>query len=145
MTGNEVLEALGNCAHIGSAFMNGAQCDACPFKERRRNGTCRSFLAEAAEKEIRTLRDEIVPKVLDITEIENHDGAVWIEYADTDRYGGDWALFFCGDDLDGGMKFLIVKAVTIWLPTEDYGVEWRAWTRRPSDEDRARWKWGKTK
>jgi hypothetical protein len=143
MTGNELLEALGNCAHIGSAYMTGAQCEACSFKDRRRDATCRSFLAEAAEREIRNLRDEIAPRVLDLSDIEKHDGAVWLDYADTERYGGDWALFFCEDILDNGIKLRTAKVGVIWLPADDYGVEWRAWTRRPSDEDRARWRWGK--
>lgn len=73
----------------------------------------------------------LTPRVLDLNEIPEHDGAVFIEYKSGDE---DWALFVYEDG--PFFKFNMVACGGVMLPLEDYGTEWRAWTGRPSAEQR---------
>lgn len=66
------------------------------------------------------------PRVLDLSEIPEHDGAVFIEYKSGDE---DWALYI--DE----MQHSVVTTAGILLK-KDYGIEWRAWTGRPTAEQR---------
>lgn len=81
------------------------------------------------------------PRVLEIEEIAAHDGAVFIEYRDRARYGEEWALYYC-EHPGQGMQFVTTHAGKLFLPLEDYGVEWRCWTRRPTPRLRNQ-KWRK--
>ena len=71
------------------------------------------------------------PRVLALSEIERHDGAVLIEYRDRARYGEEWALYYA-EHPGQGMQFLTVGAGKLFLPLEEYEVEWRCWTQRPT-------------
>lgn len=83
------------------------------------------------------------PRVLGLQEIAGHDGAVFIDYRDQMRYGGEWALYYC-EHPGRGVQFVTVNAGKLYLPMEDYDIHWRAWTRRPSMRDRVKHAWGRT-
>lgn len=94
--------------------------------------------AAYAETVMGLLREEIhrmqkaqTPRVLTLNEIPEHDGAVFIEYKSGDE---DWALYVYEDG--PFFKFNMVACGGVMLPLEDYGIEWRAWTGRPTPEQR---------
>jgi len=70
------------------------------------------------------------PRMLTMNEIPEHDGAVFIEYKNGDE---DWGIYVYEDG--PFFKFNMLTA-GVMLPLEDYGVEWRAWTGRPTAEQR---------
>lgn len=73
----------------------------------------------------------LTPKILTLSEIPEHDGAVFVEYKSGDE---DWALYAYEDG--PFFKFNMVACGGVMLPLEDYDIEWRAWTGRPSAEQR---------
>ena len=82
------------------------------------------------------------PRVLALSEIEKHDGAVLIEYRDV-RREAEWALLVERESW-GILKFVTAKVGTLFLPVEDYDIHYRAWTRRPSLKDGCKYWWGCT-
>lgn len=77
-------------------------------------------------EEIHRMQKALTPRVLTLNKIPEHDGAVFIEYKSGDE---DWALYI--DE----MQHSVVTTAGILLKKE-YGIEWRAWTGRPTPEQR---------
>lgn len=74
-------------------------------------------------------------RVLELSEIPTHDGAVLLDYVRSGRdICGEWALYVC--ERGNTMAFTTTERLRYELPVDEYGVTWRAWTKRPTD---ARW------
>ena len=92
--------------------------------------------AESIEAGMGMLRAEInqskhgMPRLLTMNEIPEHDGAVFIEYVDD---AGEWALY-----VPEGAPYLAFMTSNggRLMAQGDYERTWRAWTGRPTPEQR---------
>ena len=75
------------------------------------------------------------PRALGLSEIPEHDGAVFIE-----RKRGNWGWALYAYERVPFFVFTIGRG-ELMLPLEDYGTEWRCWTSRPSPEQREATPW----
>jgi hypothetical protein len=78
-------------------------------------------------------RELLTPKVLAIDEIPEHDGAVFIEYHNGDIQG-EWMLFLA--EHNPYLTFTNERGNRVYLETGAYNDRWRAWTGRPTPEQR---------
>lgn len=79
---------------------------------------------------------ELTPRVLARDEIAEYDGAVYIE----EESGGDITMALCTEDYWPDMEFRD-KMQSIYSSGDEYGVTWRCWTKRPTDEQRKAEPW----
>ena len=116
MTREEIIKGVKGC--VGMYY--GFRCGECPY------GPYNSDCVASLHRDVELLMEAQTPRVLDLSEIPEHDGAVFIEYKRGDE---DWALYI--DE----MQHRVVTTAGILLKKE-YGIEWRAWTGRPTPEQR---------
>ena len=82
------------------------------------------------------LLKEQEPRVLALEEI--HRGmAVWLE--DVDK--ADVMLAIGGSSAGAAKCFITEKDMSITPKDAEYGIRWRAWTQKPTDEQREKVKW----
>lgn len=116
----QVLKALRACSPGDTIW--------CQMREK---GECDYAGAYCMVQLLRDAAELLTPRILTLSEIPEHDGAVFIEYKRGDE---DWALYVYEDG--PFFKFNMVACGGVMLPLEDYGIEWRAWTGRPTPEQR---------
>lgn len=123
---------------LGLEFCALGDCILCPYTESRcQEHLCGDALALLKEQEAR---------VLEYSEIEKHP-LVWLEDNDKEdvipalflQYNG-WSAEFEVQDPD---KYVdaIVRSAMVSAVKKMYGITWRAWTSRPTEEQRKAVKW----
>lgn len=84
-------------------------------------------------EEIHRMQKALTPRVLTLNEIPEHDGAVFIEYHNGDKQG-EWMLFLA--EHNPYLTFTNERGNRVYLETGTYNDRWRAWTGRPTPEQR---------
>ena len=105
--------------------------DVCPFKEGGyESGDCQENMIRAA---LALLREQ-EPRVLDWNEIGTVDGAVWLEDRDENEVVPGLVM-----QMHSAVNLDIKKdgkLHTASASRSDYGEGWRAWSARPTEEQR---------
>ena len=137
----KVIEGLERCDLYG--YCADKQC---PYYE---NVTCH----EALRRDTLSLLEEQEPRVMTLEEVqkistEDLDGVVWLEsrmYSDPDN--GDCNIWFSGwaNPVESCEMDIHIYAFGNEVPVEAkkrmYGITWRCWTSRPTDEQREATPW----
>lgn len=92
--------------------------------------------------ELLKLRTAILLTKEDVTDWKWRDEPLFLELRDGSYY--DWAIWY-KDPEDGCMMFEWTHAdAEGWaciVPLEEYGITWRCWTHRPTDDEREAVRW----
>ena len=108
-------------------------CTGCPYQDRDScdyQQICKDALALLREQEVR---------VLDWNEIGTVDGAVWLEDRDENEVVSGLVM-----QMHSAVNLDIKKdgkLHTASASRSDYGERWRAWSARPTEEQRKAVKW----
>ena len=133
----KVIIALENCT-------DEIKCRDCPWE------TCETFclsvkvpldLAKAAL----SLLKEQEPRVMTLEELEDAlDTVVWLDIPNTENLADGYSLIMAYSHKNG---FILLDSPFGDNPSQDrfeykdYGITWRCWTFRPTDEQRKAVKW----
>lgn len=120
-----VLKALRACSPSDTIWCQMREKGDCDFA----GAYCMvQLLRDAAE-----LLEALTPRVLTLNEIPEHDGAVFIEYIGEDMRD-EWMFFLA--EHNPYLSFTNERANRVYLVIGTYNDRWRAWTGRPSAEQR---------
>lgn len=75
----------------------------------------------------------LTPRILTLSEITEHDGAVFIEYMNEDMRD-EWMFFLA--EHNPYLGFTNERANRVYLEIGTYEDRWRAWTDRPTPKQR---------
>lgn len=123
----QVLKALRACSPSDTIW--------CQMREK---GDCDFAGAYCMVQLLRDAAELLTPRVLDLNEIPEHDGAVFIEY-DPEDMTDEWMLFYA--EHKPYLEFVNAREGRVYLATGAYNNIWRAWTSRPSDAQREAEPW----
>ena len=113
-----------------------SECEKCPY---RRKGITNEPCFNALHADALDLLKEQEARVLDWNEIGTVDGAVWLEDRDENEVvpGLVMQMYSAVNlDIKKDGKLRIASA-----SRSDYGDRWRAWSARPTEEQRRAVKW----
>lgn len=120
MNREEIIKGVKGC--VGMYY--GFRCGKCPY------GPYSSDCVESLHRDVEWLMEAETPRVLTMSEIPEHDGAVFIEYVDD---AGEWAVYVP----EGAPYFAFMTSKGgRWMSPGDYERTWRAWTGRPTPKQR---------
>jgi len=80
--------------------------------------------------------------VMSLDAVLQEDIPFWLEYRDPKDWElNEWVLLFDTDSV-AGERIGLRGRLSCHLPwTKDYGIEWRCWTSKPTDEERMAEPW----
>jgi len=105
----------------------------CPYFRVYNMGDCIRALCNDALAILKAYE----PRVMELNEISEHE-PMWLE-----QRGFPVLPTICQMIEYGEMNYVVVVMVnrSICLPVESYGISWRCWTKRPTDEQRKAVTW----
>lgn len=128
---------IGIGQHINGSMWD--RCEDCPYYSPDAGGIhCRDALLE----DMYELIGDQAPRVLTLEELPGHDGAAWVEYSPAHlAKAGEWMFVdFVPTYMQNRSVYLYTRRGQM-VSYAQYGVTWRAWTGRPSEEQRETEKW----
>ena len=133
MKREEVVRGLEACA-----AMSGDECRKCPYGHECRDADLPYGIPHLASDALALLREQEA-RVLDWNEIGTVDGAVWLEDRDENEVVPGLVM-----QMHSAVNLDIKKdgkLHTASASRSDYGERWRAWSARPTEEQRKAVPW----
>lgn len=134
-----IEKVIKGCECCMSGQLNGLGCDRvpCPYNEFE---DCEGML----HRDALALLKAQEPRVLTLDEVIQWEGAFWLEYIEEDsNYLCCWGYAFFSWASQNVIELIVrdgYRPLYSFIRSE-YGVRWRCWSARPSDEQRRATLW----
>lgn len=117
-------------------------CRKCPYNEPEGKRSCKLHQMRV---DALTLLKAQAPRVMTLEELEDAlDTVVWLDIPNTENLADGYSLIMAYSHKNG---FIFLESPFGDNPSQDrfeykdYGITWRCWTSRPTDEQREAVKW----
>lgn len=134
----KVIKGLECCVTMPDIY---PRCEECPYADA--DGTCANM--NGLHRDALALLKAQEPRVMTLEEVVTRRGEpVWFESKSGRTYNGYVLVYDVQEGLGiTGVRVGITQPghTTIWPSKDIYGVKWRCWTSRPTDEQREATPW----